>query len=83
MSVESVTTVETLLDAQGEVREYQIKSCLEAQAEMKMAVALGVQAVKKSAKARSARLKEVQARLAAGTYSQDSMAIAQKMLDIE
>ena len=83
MSVESATTVETLPGVQVEVQEYAIQPCFDAQAEMEMAIALGVQAVKKSAKERAARIEEVRAHLAAGTYSQDSMAIAQKMLETE
>ena len=82
MSVESVTTVESRPGIQT-ARDFQIKPCPNVQTEMEAALALGVRAVKKQAKVRAARLKEVQTRLAAGTYQQDSQAIAQKMLEME
>ena len=75
MRVESVTTVETHPGVQT-------KPCPDAQADME-AAALGVQAVKKLANVRATRIQEVRARLAAGTYRQDSHAIAQKMLEME
>ncbi len=83
MIVESVTTVEILSSSQSEVKEFQIKQQPDAQVKMELAIALGVQVVKKQARARAARVKEVRARFDAGTYRQDSMAIAQKMLEIE
>lgn len=83
MIVESVTTVETLPGSQSEVQEFQIKQQPDAQVKMELAIALGVQAVKKQARVRAARVKEVRARFDAGTYRQDSVAIAQKMLEIE
>ena len=83
MIVESVTTVETLPGSQSEVQGVQIKHEPDAQVKMELAIALGVQAVKKQMRARAACMKEVRARFDAGTYRQDSMAIAQKMLEIE
>lgn len=83
MTVESVTTIETLPGAQSEVQEFQIKQQPDAQVKMELAIALGVEAVKKQARVRAARMKEVRARFDSGTYRQDSMAIAQKMLEIE
>ena len=83
MTVESVTIVETLPGVQSEVQEFQIKQQPDEQVKMELAIALGVQAVKKQARVRAARVKEVRARFEAGTYRQDSMAIAQKMLEIE
>lgn len=82
MSVESVTTVESRPGVQT-ARDFQIKPCPNVQTEMEAALALGVRAVKKQAKVRAARLKEVQARLAARTYQQDSHSIAQKMLELD
>jgi hypothetical protein len=83
VSVKSVTTVETLLGAQSEVQEFQIKRRPDEQVKMELAIALGVQAVKKGAGGRAARVKEVRARFDAGTYQQDSVAMARKMLEIE
>ena len=83
MIVESVTTVEILSAPQSEVQEFQIQQQPDEQVKMELAIALGVQVVKKQARARAARVKEVRARFDAGTYRQDSMAIAQKMLEIE
>lgn len=83
MIAESVTTVEILPGSQSEVQEFQIKQQPDAQERMELAIALGVQAVKKQTRGRTARMKEVRARFDAGTYRQDSAAIAQKMLEIE
>jgi anti-sigma28 factor (negative regulator of flagellin synthesis) len=83
VSVKSVTTVETLLAVQSEVQEFQIKQGPDEQVKMELAIALGVQAVKKRARGRGVRVKEVRVRFDAGTYQQDSKAIAQKMLAIE
>ena len=83
MTIESVTAVETLPGSQSKVQEFQIKQQPDAQVKMELAIALGVQVVKKQARARAARMNEVRARFDAGTYRQDSMAIAQKMLEIE
>lgn len=82
MNVESVTTIQTRPGVQT-ARDFHINPRLAAQTEMEAVLALGVQAVKRQAKVRAARIKEVQARLAAGTYQQDSQAIAQKMLEME
>ena len=71
MSVESVITVETLHILQ------------EAQTKTEAAIVLGVQAAKKQPKARVARIEEVRARIEAGSYRRDNLAIAQKMLEIE
>ena len=83
MTVESVTTVETLPGSQSEVQEFRIKQQPDTQVKMELPIALGVQVVKKRARARATRVNEVRARFDAGTYRQDSMAIAQKMLEIE
>jgi len=83
VTIESVTAVETLPGSQSKVQEFQIKQQPDAQVKMELAIALGVQVVKKQARARAARMNEVRARFDAGTYRQDSMAIAQKMLEIE
>jgi anti-sigma28 factor (negative regulator of flagellin synthesis) len=79
MRIESVATVEILQEAQ----ELQIKQHSDAQTQMETAIALGVQAMKNQVKARAARIEEVRASIEAGTYQQDSLAIAQKMLEIE
>jgi anti-sigma28 factor (negative regulator of flagellin synthesis) len=79
--VEGVTTVEVLPGVQSEVQELHIKQQPDVQVKMELAIALGVQAVKK--RARAGRMEEVRMRFDAGTYRQDSMAIAQKMLEIE
>ena len=83
MSVESVTIVKALLDTQSEAQELHVQLYPDVPMEMEAAVALGVQTVKMQAKARATRIKEVRTRLAAGTYRQVSMVIAQKMLEIE
>ena len=83
MIVEGVTAVEALPGSQSEVQGVEIKQQPDAQVKMELAIALGVQAVKKQTRVRTARMKEVRARFDAGTYRQDSMAIAQKMLEIE
>jgi anti-sigma28 factor (negative regulator of flagellin synthesis) len=71
VSVESVITVETL------------QSLQETQTKTEAAIALGVEAAKKQPKARAARIEEVRARIEAGTYRPDNLAIAQKMLEID
>ena len=82
MTIESVTAVETLPGSQSKVQEFQKKQQPDARVKIELAIALGVQAVKKQGRARAARMKEVRARFDAGTYRQDSIAIAQKMLEI-
>ena len=83
MLVEGVTTVEILPGLQSEVQEFQIQQQPDGQVKMELAIALGVEAAKKQTRGRAARVKEIRARFDAGTYRQDSMAIAQKMLEIE
>ncbi len=83
MSVESVIVVKALLATQSKAQELHVQLYPDVQMEMEAAVALGVQAVKMQVKARATRIKEVRTRLAAGTYRQDSMVVAQKMLEIE
>ena len=83
MIVEGVTAVEALPGSQSEVQGIQIKQQPDAEVKMELAIALGVQAVKMQESVRAARMKEVRARLEAGTYRKDGMAIAQKMLEIE
>ncbi len=83
MIVEGVTAVEALPGSQSEVQGVKLKQQPDAQVKMELAIALGVQAVKTQGSVRAARMKEVRARLEAGTYRKDGMAIAQKLLEIE
>jgi len=81
--VEGVTAVEALPGSQSEVQGVEVKQQPDAQVKMELDIALGVQAVKTRGSVRAARMKEVRARLEAGIYLKDGMAIAQKMLEIE
>ena len=90
MNVESVTAVETLQGVQEEqkVREYRAPDAQKnaessSEATMQSSIALGMQAVMKQAEVRVARIEELRARIEARAYQRDSMAIAQKLLEIE
>ena len=83
MSVESVTAVRILQDVQ-EKQQVEVNPNPHApQTDTEAAIALGVRTVKKQARARTARIREVRARIEASAYQQDCMAIARKMLGIE